>query len=53
MTIRRRRPAAANRWAWASSRGRPAWLTILMLANPLRLHPVDRWVHGLLGHRPD
>jgi Cu(I)/Ag(I) efflux system membrane fusion protein len=27
-------------------------LTILMLANPLHLHPFDRWVHGLLGHRP-
>jgi membrane fusion protein, copper/silver efflux system len=27
-------------------------LTILVLANPLHLHPIDRWVHGLLGHRP-
>jgi Cu(I)/Ag(I) efflux system membrane fusion protein len=27
-------------------------LTILTLANPLHLHPVDRWVDGLLGRRP-
>jgi Cu(I)/Ag(I) efflux system membrane fusion protein len=28
-----------------------AALTVVMLANPLHLHPVDRWVHRLLGHR--
>jgi Cu(I)/Ag(I) efflux system membrane fusion protein len=27
-------------------------LTLLALANPLHLHPVDRWTHGRLGHRP-
>jgi membrane fusion protein, copper/silver efflux system len=26
-------------------------ITVLMLANPLRLHPVDRWVHELVGPR--
>lgn len=26
-------------------------LAILLVANPLRLHPVDRWMHHILGHR--
>jgi Cu(I)/Ag(I) efflux system membrane fusion protein len=59
MTTRNDEPAAA---ATGSRRrrilGNLGWvatgvvLTIVMLANPLHLHPVDAWVHRLLGHRP-
>jgi Cu(I)/Ag(I) efflux system membrane fusion protein len=45
--VRPRRVLANLAWIVAGS-----LLTIVMLANPLHLHPVDTWVHRLLGHPP-
>ncbi len=27
-----------------------AIIALVLLARPLRLHPLDRWIHGLVGH---
>jgi len=50
--------APARRSRLSRVLGNLAWalagvlLSVLVLANPLHLRPVDRWVQALLGHRP-